>query len=69
MKEIILKIDGMMCEGCENRVKNAIGNIDGVDKVSADHSTGKVIVILNKEIDSKIIKDTIEDIGYEVIGE
>ena len=69
MKEIILKIDGMMCEGCENRVKNAIENIEGVDKVSADHSTGKVIVTLNKEIDSKIIKDTIEDIGYEVIGE
>jgi len=23
MKEIIFKVKGMMCEGCENRVKNA----------------------------------------------
>ena len=66
MKEIILIVNGMMCGGCENRVKNAI---EGVENVTADHNTGKVIVISNNEVSEKIIKETLEDIGYEVVKE
>lgn len=29
MKEIVLKVEGMMCSRCENRVKNSLKNIDG----------------------------------------
>lgn len=69
MKEIILIVNGMMCGGCENRVKNAIKNIEGVENVTADHNTGKVIVISNNEVSEEIIKETLEDIGYEVVKE
>ena len=69
MKETKLKINGMMCEGCENRVKNAIKNIEGVENVTADHNTGKVIIISNNEVSEEIIKETLEDIGYEVVKE
>ena len=69
MKETILSVNGMMCEGCENRVKNAIKNIEGVENVTADHNTGKVIVISNNEVSEEIIKETLEDIGYEVVKE
>ena len=69
MKEIILIVNGMMCGGCENRVKNAIKNIKGVENVTADHNTGKVIVISNNEVSEEIIKETLEDIGYEVVRE
>ena len=69
MKETILIVNGMMCGGCENRVKNAIKNIEGIENVTADHNTGKVIVISNNEISEKIIKETLEDIGYEVVKE
>jgi copper chaperone CopZ len=69
MNEIILKINGMMCEGCENRVKNAVKNIDGVEKVTADHNTGKVSVTTNKEVSKEVIAETLEDIGYEIVGE
>ena len=48
MKETNLIVNGMVCGGCENRVKNAIKNIEGVEKVTADHNTGKVIVISDK---------------------
>ena len=50
MKETILIVNGMMCGGCENRVKNAIKNIEGVENVTADHNTGKVIIISNNEL-------------------
>lgn len=69
MKETKLIVNGMMCGGCENRVKNAIKNIEGVEKVTADHNTGKVIIISNNEVSEEIIKETLEDIGYEVVKE
>ena len=69
MKETNLIVNGMMCGGCENRVKNAIKNIEGVENVTADHKTGKVIVISNNEVSEEIIKETLEDIGYEVVKE
>ena len=69
MKETIINVKGMVCGGCENRVKNAIKNIEGVEDVTADHNTGKVIVISNNEVSEEIIKETLEDIGYEVVRE
>lgn len=69
MKEISLKVSGMMCEGCENRVKNAVGGIEGVESVTADHTTGKVVVTANANVSEEVIKETLDDIGYEVIGE
>ena len=69
MKETILIVNGMMCGGCENRVKNAIKNIEGVENVTADHKTGKVVVISNNEVSKEIIKEILEDIGYEVVKE
>lgn len=69
MKETNLIVNGMMCEGCENRVKNAIKNIEGVENVTADHNTGRIIVISNNEVSKEIIKETLEDIGYEIVKE
>ena len=69
MKETILIVNGMMCGGCENRVKNAIKNIEGVENVTADHNTGKVIVISDNEVSEENIKEALEDIGYEVVKE
>ena len=69
MKETNLIVNGMMCGGCENRVKNAIKNIEGVENVTADHNTGKVIVISDNEVSEEIIKEALEDIGYKVVKE
>ena len=59
MKETNLIVNGMMCGGCESRVKNAIKNIEGVENVTADHKTGKVIVISNNEVSEEIIKEAL----------
>ena len=44
MKETILNVKGMVCGGCENRVKNALSQIEGVKNVEADFKTGIVKV-------------------------
>ncbi len=69
MKETIINVKGMVCNGCENRVKNAIKSINGVENVVADHNTGKVTVTSNDEVLESVIKKKIEDIGFEVVKE
>ena len=66
MKETIIKVEGMVCNGCENRVQNALKNIDGVENVVADHTTGTVTVTSKSEVAENVIKEKIEDIGFEV---
>ena len=61
MKETNLIVNGMMCGGCENRVKNAIKNIEGVENVTADHNTGKVIVISDNEVSEEIINSWVSN--------
>ena len=69
MKETILNVKGMVCGGCENRVKNALGEIKGIEKVEADYKTGIVKIFANENIERKAMEDTIEDIGFEVVKE
>lgn len=69
MKELEIKVKGMVCEGCENRVKNALSTIDEVDNVEANHKTGIVTVKLNKEIEKSIFEEKIDDLGFEIVKE
>jgi Cu2+-exporting ATPase len=69
MKETIINVKGMVCNGCENRVKNALNNINGIESVVADHNTGKVVVTSNGDVSEDVMKQTIEDIGFEVVKE
>ena len=66
MKEIVIKVEGMVCNGCENRVKNALMDINGVEKVEASHIAGTVTVTVSDNVEEKVLKDKIEDIGFEV---
>lgn len=69
MKKIKINIKGMVCGGCQKRVENALGNIEGVEKVTANYKDGTVLIISNKEIDKTIFNEKIEDIGFEIVEE
>ena len=69
MKEIVIKVNGMVCTRCENRVKNALLALDGVESVNADHIKGEVSVKLNGDVDKLAIEEKIEDLGFDVIKE
>ncbi len=66
MKETIIKVEGMVCNGCENRVQNALKNIEGVENVVADHVAGIVTITSKNEVEESVMKEKIEDIGFEV---
>jgi len=64
MKKTIL-IEGMSCGHCTGRVDKALNQIEGVTAtVSLEEKSATVI--LDKDISDEILKNTIEDAGYEV---
>ncbi len=66
MEEMKMKVSGMVCGGCEKRVVNALSTIDGVKEVAADHVNGTVLVKADRKIGKSILKEKIEDLGFEV---
>ena len=68
MKEIILKVEGMACEGCEKRIQNAVSSIEGVESVVANHKAGTVIVKADENVAEETIKEKIDNIGFEVVS-
>ena len=66
MKELIIKVNGMTCGGCENRVQNVLKTIDGIQNVIASHKNGTVTITSKNDVSLDIIKEKIEDIGFEV---
>lgn len=67
MNEIIIKVNGMVCGGCEKRVENAIKSIKGIKKVVANHTNGTVTILTKEDIGKNQIKEKIEDIGFEIV--
>ena len=65
MKEIIIKVEGMMCEGCENRIQNSLKSIEEIENVVANHKEGTVTIV-GENVDIDKIKERIEDIGFNV---
>ena len=67
IKNYRLKVKGMMCMGCENRVKNALENIDGISNVKANNKDGTVEFDTQDDTLINAIKETINDLGFKVL--
>lgn len=67
MKKIELKVEGMSCIGCENRIQNALNDIKGVENVDADHVKKTVKITLTEDVKEDILKETIENLDFEVV--
>lgn len=62
------KVSGMTCNHCKANVEKNIAVISGISTVSVELQGGKV-TISGENVDSKIIIETIEKIGYSVESE
>lgn len=66
MKEIKLKIEGMHCAGCSNRLEKILNNVDGVEsaKVSLEEKSAN-IKYNEEEVELNTILQEIEDAGFK----
>ena len=67
--KIEIRISGMSCTVCENRVENVLKNVENVESVNANYNTGIVEIGTNniKNLDIDMIKETLEDLGYDIL--
>ena len=63
-----MKIEGMMCGHCEARVKKVLEALPEVETAEVSHEDGTAIVTLNAEISDEVLKKTVEDQDYKVLG-
>ena len=66
--EKTMKIEGMMCPHCEARVKKCLEELENVTEAIVSHETGTATVKLSKDVADDVLKKTVEDQGYKVIG-
>jgi len=64
-KEII--IEGMHCNNCSKRIENVLKEVKEIKKVKIDLEEKKAKIISSKELESKLIKEMIENLGFQVI--
>lgn len=66
MKEIKLKIEGIHCAGCSNRLEKILNNVDGVEsaKVSLEEKSAD-IKYNEEEVELNTILQEIEDAGFK----
>ncbi len=67
MEQLVLKVGGMTCTACENRIRCALGKLEGVRQARADHQAGEVRVVVDPaKTPETAVRACITDAGYEV---
>ncbi|WP_262181182.1 heavy-metal-associated domain-containing protein [Haloarcula laminariae] len=68
MERKTISVTGMSCNGCEQNVETALRNLDGVNRVEADHDDDTVDVVLEDEVSDDEVNAAIEQAGYDVVA-
>ncbi|WMJ79198.1 heavy-metal-associated domain-containing protein [Clostridium sp. MB40-C1] len=66
MKKKLL-VEGMSCQHCVKHVKDALMELEGVTNVDVDLEKKSALVDMEKSLDDSILKDAVEDAGYDVV--
>ena len=63
-----LKVEGMTCQHCVQTITDALGKIDGTNKVAVDLDKKEVQVDYNDEkTNLQEISDKIVEVGFELV--
>ncbi len=65
--KVKIKIDGMTCNHCKERVTNLISEFDGVSNVTVDLEDG-IAEFECKDFDEKFYREELDDIGFDYVG-
>ena len=69
MKQITLKVDGMMCGMCESHVNEAVRKaFPKAKKVTSSHSKGQAVILSEQALDEDALRSAITETGYEVVS-
>lgn len=62
------EVEDIHCDGCEHAIRRAVGRIEGVAHVEADHTTNRVDVEYDdSRVDAAVIVERLTTAGYPVL--
>ena len=65
-----VEIKGMSCGGCVKNVEKALGQIDGVKKITVSLTPPQAIMEVSQIISNKLIQNALAEAGgYSIAGE
>ncbi len=67
VQERTIKVEGMMCEHCEARVKKALEELKGIVEASPDHNKGEVLLKFTKDAGDAKLAKAVEKAGYKML--
>ena len=62
--EITYTVSGMSCGHCKSAVEQEVGQVPGVELVTADIDT-KLVVVRGEGLDDAALRAAIDEAGYE----
>ncbi len=66
MEELVLTVTGMDCRSCEERIERSVAKLEGVRRVSADHATDRITVVVDQASSEAAVRRGITAAGFEV---
>ena len=67
MEQLELRVTGMTCNACEQRIEKALARVEGVTQSAADHRAARVRVMFDPARTSEgAVRSCIERAGYAV---
>ena len=66
--EVVLNVDGMTCDGCENAINAGVESLEGIAAVESSHEEGWTKVKYDKsQISAEDIEGKITETGYVIL--
>lgn len=65
--ETIFSVPDIVCGGCADSIKNALGKLKGITQIDVDVERKTVSVEHSQEIPREQIEEKLDDIGFSVV--
>lgn len=66
MNESTYNVQGMTCGHCVSSVTEEVGQIDGVQHVKVDLSSGRVVITSDAALPAEAVASAISEAGFEL---
>lgn len=65
----VIRIEGMHCHKCEQKIQQALASHSGVHEVEVDFASGQASVLFDRDsVSVKDLMDSINNAGYRATG-
>lgn len=69
MKKVVLKIEGMSCDGCKNRLEKFLSKKEEIKNVKVSLDEKLAYIECDDEVSTDKLNEYVSDCGYESLGE